>query len=188
MPEFIRRRLIHFTTSEPTEGGRISDFVAVRQRRAAVLKTVMRVCFFVEAAFAAASAAAGFFCPVGILILTVIGALAFIAAALAAFGGGNIHRTAAYILGLVYAVVCFVAGAALCGAFQLAGAFAALVMLIAGWLRQYLLEYSPRSLTKNDYFYTGPLLHEDTPPEAPKKSELEEIAEKFRMVMNGSKP
>lgn len=193
MPEFIRRRLIHFTTGEPTEGGRIRDFVAMRQRRTGKMQAVMKVCFLIEAAAAAASMISGFFCPVGVIIMTIIGSLLFIAVALSAFGGGNIHRSIAYLLGLVYAVVCFVMGAFVCGVFQLIGTAAALVTLITGWLREYLLEYSPRHLTKNDYFYTGALLRTETPisappPPPPKKSELEEVAEKFKMVMNGSKP
>lgn len=192
MPEFIRRRLIHFTTSEPTEGGKIRDFVAMRQRRAHRLHTVMRVCFFIEAACAAAGIIAGLFCPVGIIIMTVIGSAAFIAAALPAFSGKNIHRCIAYLIALAYAVVCFVAGAFVCGAFQLLGAAAALASMIAGWLREYLLEYSPRRITKDDYFYTGALLRAEAPPPPPpippKKSELEEVADKFKMVMNGSKP
>ena len=191
MPEFIRRRLVHFTTGEPTEGGRIRDFVAVRQRRASRLHNTMRVCFLIEAACAAACIIAGIFCPAGILIMTIVGSALFIAAALLAFGGRNIHRAVTYILGLIYAVVCFVAGAFACGAFQLVGTAAALVTLIAGWLRGYLLEYSPRRITKDDYFYTGALLHTQTPPPPPappQKSELEEIADKFRTVLNGSKP
>lgn len=192
MPEFIRRRLIHFTTGEPTEGGRIRDFVAARQRRAGRLQSVMRACFFIEAAAALASVIAGFFCPVGIVIMTVAGSLLFVSAALLAFGGQNIHRAAAYLLGLVYAVVCFAAGAFVCGAFQLFGAAAALVTLIAGWMREYLLEYSPLRLTRNDYFYIGAPPREEapTPPPSapPEKSELEQVADKFRTVMNGSKP
>lgn len=189
MPEWLKRRLIHFDTD-----GRsiVSDFVSVRQKRSGTMRRVIHACFYIQCAAAAACVVLGFAMGGAVtgLILTA-GAAAVCAAALIAVAGDIMMRMISYVLNMVYAVICFITDGTLtsiCGALMLAASAASLVGFAAGLFREYLLNFSPLKLTPQDYTLTGeppaPTIAEPEPaPAPPPRSELMLVAEQVSQIM-----
>lgn len=194
MPEWIKRRLIHFETDGLSI---VSDFVSVRQKRAAALRRVIHACFYIQCAAAAACVVLGFAMGGAVtgLVLTA-GAAAVCAAALMAVAGDIMIRTISYVLNMVYAVICFITGGTLmsiCGALMLIASAAALAGFAAGHFREYLLGFSPLKLTPQDYTLTGeppapPIPEPEPEPLPPPRSELMLIADQVADILRRPRP
>ncbi len=187
MLDKFKRRLLHFST----DGDIIPDFVSSRLAKSEKLRGAVRLCFFIQSAFAFAEiivgAALGGSVPN--CVFAALSGVAVIAVAFFALGGGSAEKTVSYIMNLIYAVVCFVLGGTamyLCGALMLCAAVAALVSFFADRLRRWLLSVSPLSIKEEHYTLTAEAqeikrLVEETPSE-PEKSELQEVAEAFAEI------
>lgn len=191
MIEWIKNRLLHFET----DGNIIPDFVAARLKKAAKLRRIIHVCFYVQCAFSIACAVAGLILA-GSVFGSVFSAAAGVLAIVVAFfalGGGGSEKTASYIMNMVYAVICFFIGGLgmyICGGLMLAAALAALISFFADYFRRFLLEFSPLKLREEHYTLTGEaavmptLFHqEDETPPVPEKSELMEVAQNFMEIL-----
>ncbi len=191
MLEEIKRRLLHFDTDGVSI---ISDFVSARQRRAGILRRAVHICFYIQCAAALFCIIAGFAAggaAVGAVVC--VGALACVTAALMAVPGDIFVATVSYILNLVYAVICFIAGGTalnICGIIMLVSSLAALCGFVCGYFRAYILEYSPSKVTPQLYTLTGEppvTIRTEQPPQeepAPPRSDLLIIAEKVAHIMN----
>lgn len=191
MIEWIKNRLLHFET----DGNIIPDFVAARLKKAAKLRRIIHVCFYVQCVFSIACVIAGLILA-GSVFGSVFSAAAGVLAIVVAFfalGGGGSEKTASYIMNMVYAVICFFIGGLgmyICGGLMLAAALAALVSFFADYFRRFLLEFSPLKLREEHYTLTGEaavmptLFHqEDETPPVPEKSELMEVAQNFMEIL-----
>ncbi len=190
MLDNIKSRLLHFET----DGDIIPDFIASRLKKSEKLRNIVRACFYVQSLFALGCIAVGTVLG-GSLLNGVFAALAgvlVITVALFALGGASAEKTIAYIMDLVYAVVCFLLGGTgmyICGGLMMGAALAALVSFFADYLRRWLLEYSPLYIREEHYTLTekGRQRQEQaelniTPPE-PEKTELQSVAEAFAELM-----
>ena len=191
MIEWIKNRLLHFET----DGNIIPDFVAARLKKAAKLRRIIHVCFYVQCAFSIACVIAGLILA-GSVFGSVFSAAAGVLAIVVAFfalGGGGSEKTASYIMDMVYAVICFFIGGLgmyICGGLMLAAALASLISFFADYFRRFLLEFSPLKLREEHYTLTGEaavmptLFHqEDETPPVPEKSELMEVAQNFMEIL-----
>ncbi len=191
MIEWIKNRLLHFETG----GNIIPDFVAARLKKAAKLRRIIHICFYVQCAFSIACIITGLIlaCSVfGSVFSAAAGVLAIVVAFFA-LGGGGSEKTASYIMDMAYAVICFFIGGLgmyICGGLMLAAALAALISFFADYFRRFLLEFSPLKLREEHYTLTGEaavmptLFHqEDETPPVPEKSELMEVAQNFMEIL-----
>lgn len=196
MIENIKKRIIHFNT----HGNIIEDFVEARRHKAVKLRRIIRVCFYIQCAAAVGCVATAFALGAGAAAAAVIvGSAAVCAVAFMAMGGGSAEKTILYMLDLVYAVICFIAGGlgemaafVMCGIIMIIAALAALIGFFASWCRQYLMDFSPSQITRSDYtrltlsFAEQPtaveepilLLPPPLPPPPP-KTEMEQLAERL---------
>lgn len=190
----IKSRLLHFETG----GDIIKDFVQARLKKAAKLRGVIHVCFYVQCVIAAACIAVGVLLgnELHTQMFSGIAGVAVIVVAFAALGGGITEKTVSYILNMAYAVVCFFFGGTamyICGGLMLAAAFAALGGFFAYYFRQWLLDYSPLMIREEHYtLKKGAVLstvreekteEEPLPPPEPQRSELMEVAEAFMEIL-----
>ncbi|MBQ4165245.1 MAG: hypothetical protein IJD85_02880 [Oscillospiraceae bacterium] len=190
----IKARLLHFETG----GDIIKDFVAARLKKAAKLRGIIHVCFYMQCVIAAACIAIGMLLgsELSAQIFSGIAGAVVIVVAFAALGGGVTEKTVSYILDMAYAVVCFFFGDTamyICGGLMLAAAFAALAAFFAYYFRQWLLDYSPLMIREEHYtLKKGAVLRfvdeeqpeeEPLPPPVPQKSELMEVAEAFMEIL-----
>lgn len=211
MLDGIKKRLIHFESDGKSV---VSDFVSARQRRAGALRRVVHACFYIQCAAALVCVVCGFAMGGAFTGLALtIGAAAAAAAALMSVAGESVIRAVSCALNVVYALICLIVSGngtvfVICGLAMLAAALAAGVVCIAGYLRDWLLEYPAVKIGRDDYTFTGE--YEETPaapaeksaeelsaplqsvkPSQPAKpSELMLIAEKVSNIMNsrGSQP
>lgn len=202
MLDDIKKQLIHFCT----HGNVIEDFVASRRKKARKLRAVVHICFYAQCAAALGCILAAVLMHAAGAAAIIIGALLACAVALFALGGDTAEKTILYLLDLVYAVICFIAGASgagsaffVCGGIMLAAAAAALCGFFAAYLRQYLMEFSPLSLTKSDYTRLSTAFTENEPlpepqlmqppplPEQP-RSELRALADRLSEALNRAAP
>lgn len=202
MLDDIKKQLIHFCT----HGNVIEDFVASRRKKARRLRAVVHICFYAQCASALGCILAAVLMHAAGAAAIIIGALLACAVAFFALGGDTAEKTILYLLDLVYAVICFIAGASgaggaffVCGGIMLAAAAAALCGFFAAYLRQYLMEFSPLSLTKSDYTRLSTAFTENEPlpepqlmqppplPEQP-RSELRALADRLSETLNRAVP
>ncbi len=194
MIDWIKDRLLHFRT----DGRAItSDFVAARQKKAALLRRAVHICFYSQCALAVLCMIIS--CAANAMpIFAIIASLAVIAVAFFALGGGATERTVSYILDLVYAVICFIIGGSAyiaCGVFMLMAAVCAFIGFTAWYFRGFLLEYSPLKITEKHYtvirYALLELEHKEQeapqepppPPPPPPKSDMQVLAEGLQAVM-----
>ncbi len=185
----IKKRLLYFET----DGKVIHDFTAARQKKAAKLRKAVNFCFYVQCVAAITCAVVGILLSEEVFgrVFSGVAALCVIVVAFFALGGRTGEKTASFLLDLVYAVTAFFIGEMstyISGAMLLAAAIAALVSLLVGYLRDWLLAYPPLMLRAGrDYKLNKKPLpekeKETVPPPPPPKSELMEVAEAFMEIL-----
>lgn len=199
MLDDIKKQLIHFCT----HGNVIDDFVASRRKKARRLRAVIHVCFYVQCAAAAGCILTALLMHASGAAAIIIGSLLTCAVAFLALGGDTAEKTILYLLDLVYAVICFIAGGSgagstffACGGIMLAAAAAALCSFFAAYLRQYLMEFSPLAITKSDYTRLSTAFTENAPPAEkaalmqppplpePQRSELRALSDRLAETLN----
>lgn len=203
MLENIKKRIIHFYT----HGNIIEDFVEARRKKTAKLRRVIRACFYIQCALAVCCIAAALLMRAGGAYAIIAGSIAVCVVAFISLGGGTVEKTILYILDLSYAVICFIVGGlggssafTVCGALMLLSAAVALGGFFAAWCRQYLLDFSPARITRDDYTRLitsdsaeaprqdyAPVPPAPAPPPPPPKTEMEMLAEKLADIL-GSIP
>lgn len=191
----IKKRLIHFYTS----GNITEDFVAHRRKKTKELRRLIHICFYAQCALAVLSVIFAAVLGAGAgIVAVIIGAVAAIAMALFALGGGYMEKTILYLLNLVYSVICFIVGAATengspftaCGVIMLIAAVFALTGYFASYFREYLMDFSPLAITRSDYTRLAnfsdpePVAPKEPPiPPAPPKSELKLLSEQLKGIL-----
>ena len=183
----IKRRLLYFET----DGNVIPDFDASRNKKSAPLRKTINGCFYIQCVAAISCAATGLALESTVFgrVFAAVAALCVIAVAFFALGGHSGEKLASCILNIIYSVGSFLIGGTVmcvCGALLSVTALAAAVSYIAGYLRDWLMNYPPYMLRPNkDYkLNCDPLIvKDDTPPPPPEKSELREVAEQFMEIL-----
>lgn len=186
-----KKRLLYFES----DGNVIHDFTESRNRKALPLRKAVHTGFYIQCVTAIACAVIGIALSDGIVGKVYAGVAAFcvVAVAFFALGGRSWEKLASCILDLVYAVFGFVIGGTAlyyCGALLCIAVLGAVMSLIAGYFRDWLMGYSPYMLRAGrDYKLNRKLPAEEPknepppPPPEPEKSELMEVAEAFMEIL-----
>jgi len=196
----IKKKLIHFYTS----GNIVEDFVASRRKKVSALRNIIRVCFYLHCA--AALICIGLSLLLGTSIEVVAITVSTVAAAwLALFAVGDVRSMKLLLIAadLVLAAAGFTVGALTVrkavfissGAVMTVAAFYAMLSYFASRCKDYLENYSPRLIRRDDYT----LLHnfssepediltlpdsEELPPLPPLTSEMRELAKQLSEILN----
>lgn len=204
----IKKKLIHFYT-----GGSVAeDFVASRRKKVSALRRMIRACFYIHCVSAAVCIAVAVLLKAGLFVVVPISLCALISVVLALFSVGEVMpvKTVLYVADLVFAAAAFISGALLeaktvffvCGGIMIFAALAALAAFFAAVFREYLEDYSPRLIRREDYTLLSDYIdeeaadlppmpmpitmitdEEDIPPLPPLTSEMRELAKQMNDIL-----
>lgn len=194
----IRKKLIHFYT----DGNINADFAAAKHYKCTKLRKIIRVCFYVHCAGAVICILIALLCKAGALTVPVALCALFSAAiSFFAAGGTVTTRTVSYAADMVFAAVSFVAGTVGnmpffygTGGIFLLEALAALALFSAAAARDYLENYSPKLIRREDYTLIRNLYENDEPiadPQSeipivpPLTDEIQELAKQVSDILHG---
>ena len=203
MNKTIEKKLLHFYT----DGSIYEDFSEARAKKTAKLRRIIRVCFYAHCAAAiicialAAVLRAGLGTIAVAVCEVVLAGLAFLAV-----GDMTLMKTLLYCGDIVFAAAMFVTGALndnktpffAIGAVSIVTALIALGAFFAGLCKIFLESFSPLSLRREHYTLL-PNFSADVPddipdmPEEPliilppKRTEMQELADKLKEILNAPK-
>lgn len=206
MNKTIEKKLLHFYT----DGSIYEDFSESRAKKTAVLRRIIRACFYAHCAAAiicivlAAVLRAGLGTIAVAVCEVVLAALAFLAV-----GDMTLMKTLLYCGDIVFAAAMFVTGALnenktpffIVGAASVVAALIALVAFFAALCKIFLDSFSPLSLRREHYTLL-PNLSSDVPDDIPDipdmpdepmiilpppRSEFQELADKLKDILRAPK-
>ncbi|MDE6727610.1 MAG: hypothetical protein K2J80_06685 [Oscillospiraceae bacterium] len=199
MNKTIEKKLLHFFTG----GDIFADFSEARARKVAVLRRVVRICFYVHCAAAVLCIVLAAMLGAGLGTIVVAGC-ELIITGLAFLSVGDMLLMKVLLCGgdIALAAAMFVTGAlsantmpfTVVGGISAGAVLCAVAALIAALLREYLENYSPLALRREHYTLLRNLSYDpidDTPdlPEEPiivlppPKTEIQELADKLKEIL-----
>lgn len=192
-----KKRLIHFYTN----GNIAEDFVASRRAKVNKLRGFIRACFYLHCTAALTCIGLSLILGAGAAAVPIT-ICALIAAWFALFAVGDlmVMKVVLCVLDFAFAGGAFVAGAFLepkspffvCGGIMTLAGFLAIGAVFAAVLREFLEEYSPRLIRREDYTilyevseerFESPEEEEDIPPLPPLTSEMRELSKQLRDIL-----
>lgn len=202
MNKTIEKKLLHFFTG----GDIFADFSEARARKTAVLRRVVRICFYAHCAavLLCIALAAILGAGLGTIAVAVCG-LVIAGLAFLSVGDMLLMKVLLCVGDIAFAAAMFVTGAlsgntapfAVVGGISCAAFLCAVIALAAALLREYLDNFSPLALRREHYTLLRNLSSEpvddipdipDMPEEPivilpPPKTEIQELAEKLRDIL-----
>lgn len=200
-----KKKLIHFYST----GAVAEDFAASKKRKLAMLRKIIRACFYVQLAVCVICAAIGFISGFSGAVPVAICTGILMIAAFFAVGGTVAVKTLSCILNFLVTsagiVACFLTrepAYGICGGIMLVGFAAACVSLWCWFCKEFLAGYSARLIKREDYTLLrnfadekpsdAPLIEnftgDEEPPELPQlTSEMRELANKLGSILASDK-
>lgn len=193
----IKKKLLHFYTN----GSIAEDFVASRRAKIAKIRGITRLCFYLHCAAALLCIGLSYLLGAGYSVIYVT-VCALISAWFSMFAAGDLMvvKIISCVLDAAFAVLGFVAGAYFeprgaffaCGGIMAAMVFAALAVIISGAAREFLEEFSPIQIRREDYTLLSEGVpdagetaekEEEIPPLPPLTSEMRELSKQLRDIL-----
>lgn len=194
----IKKKLIHFYTT----GSIAEDFVSSRRKKVAVMRRIIRGCFYLHCAAALLCIGLSILLGSGLEVV-LITLFTVLAAWLALFAVGDPAPVKLALIGAdaLLAAAGYVAGALAghkaaffsCAAVMTLAAASAVVLYVTSLCKSYLEGYSPRLVRRDDYTLLRnlapetdemlPLRTGELPPLPPLTSEMRELANQLKEIL-----